>query len=344
MPRKARVTSKDVANRAGVSQTTVSFVLNNVAGANISAETSERVWRAAQELGYVPDVTARNLARGYNSNIGLMIIDPHAQVFIDEYLPNVMTGLMDVLREYGFRLLIELVNANSQPQTLRTMARGKEVAGMVVMRYSDKPEHLAQIRSLSADGYPLVTLSQLDPKVPSVSFDHLDGVRQMTEHLISMGHETIGCISYGPPQDLNASARVHAFRQTMRMNGLTVPPVLIQYGAYDPETAYAAAELLLNSGRRITAIQCLNDMMAVGAMRAVQERGLRVPEDIAIVGFDDIRLARFTTPPLTTIHVPEIDIGYTAGQMLLDLIHNRPLQQRHAMLPIEMVVRGSCGA
>src|SRR5260221_13135861 len=130
--RTPRVTSRRVAELAGVSQTTVSFVLNNVDSANISEETRQRVLDAARSIGYVPDVSARALARGKSQNIGLVIAQPHKQVFIDEYIPNIITGLSNVTREYGYRILVELVEDGSHPHTYLNLIRGKEVAGMIV--------------------------------------------------------------------------------------------------------------------------------------------------------------------------------------------------------------------
>lgn len=343
--KKRRVTSRDVARQAGVSQTTVSFVLNNVADANISADTAARVRQVAEDLGYVPDVNARALVRGTRSTIGLVLTKPHAQIFIDEYIPRLITGIMRALRPRAFHLLLEEVNTVAQLHTFRALARGGEVAGLIIPTYNPLQADIDALQLLAHDGFPIVTTDRLNERIPNVATDHLGGVRLGVRHLIALGHTHFACISYAPhsPHE-HAERRIDAFRDELRTHGLPIDERLIRRGAYDPETGYTAMQDILRIAPAATALVALNDVMAFGAMTAIQEAGLRVPDDIAVVGYDDMRMAAYTSPPLTTLRAPDIQQGYAAAEMLLRLIDGETLPEAHITLHSELVVRGSCGA
>ncbi len=343
--KKRRVTSRDVAQHAGVSQTTVSFVMNNVTDANISADTVARVWQSARELGYVPDVNAQALARGTRSTIGLVMTRPHAQIFIDEYVPKILTGISQALRPRGFHLLLEQVDSMDQLDTLRALVRGREVAGVIISNYNPLQDDIDAMQLLAQDGFPLVTTSQLDPRVHSVTTDHVSAVRAGARHLIALGHTRFACISYAPytPHE-HAELRINALRAELQQHGLTLDEALIERGGYDPETGFAAMQRILQVTPAPTAVVALNDVMAFGALAAIHDAGLRVPHDIAVIGYDDMRLAAFASPPLTTLRAPDIQQGYTAADLLLRLIDGETPAESHVILHSELIVRGSCGA
>ncbi len=344
MARKSQVTSRRVAELAGVSQTTVSFVLNNVHSANISEETRQRVLEAARSIGYVPDVSARALARGRSTNIGLVLAQPHAQVFIDEYIPGIITGLSKVTQEHGYRILVELVEDGNHPNTYLNLLRGKEAAGIIVNFNTPSEQDIREMLASLAQGFPIVSLNYWHDGLYSVAMDKLDGVRRVLQHLVRMGHERIACITYAPvPKLLEAHRRLLVYRDVLESVGLVYDEALVRNGGYDPETGYEAMKSLLQVFPLPTALYAMNDVMAFGAMTAIHEAGLHVPEDIAVVGFDDIRLARYSRPALTTVHEPNIEHGWTAGKMLIDLINNKPLEHNHIMLKTELKIRDSCG-
>jgi DNA-binding LacI/PurR family transcriptional regulator len=341
--KKLRVTSKQVAERAGVSQTTVSFVLNRVEGQSISAETIERVQQAARELGYVPDTAARTLARGVSNNIGLILAQPHEQVFVDEYIPNVLTGIRQVIGTTDFRILVEIVNSDDTADIYFNMAQGREVAGLIITAYVAQLRDIRALKKLVQADFPIVTLGKMDEAIASVTIDDSNGTKLAIEHLIRLGHERIGVITFAPSNDGTVKRRLRAYRETLTAHNLKYDEALIRYGGYDPNTGYDVALELLKLSQHPTAIFCMNDVMAFGAMTAIQEQGLRIPDDIAVVGYDGIRLARYTTPSLTTIDAPDIERGHIAAQMLTDLIHNRPLAQKHIELETSLTIRDSCG-
>lgn len=345
MERPKRVTSRQVASRAGVSQTTVSLVLNDAPHANISQPTRERVLRAARELGYIPDAAARSLARGRSSNIGLVLVQPHAQIFIDEYLPTLLTGLNQVAHRHGYRILVDILDDASGPHAFAHLVSGKEVAGLIVQFASPTAALIDQLSDFARSGFPIVTLDRWSPHVPAALVDKLDGVRQAVAHLIGLGHERIGCIPYAPPeQNWHLKRRLDHVRETIESAGLTFDPALVEPGAYDPRTGYEAMQRLLDRRPWPTALFAMNDVMAFGALEALHERGIRVPQDMAIVGFDDIRLAAFASPSLTTIRVPDMALGGQAAQLLIDQIEGRDAREPDTRLTPSLIVRESCGA
>lgn len=341
---KRRVTSKDVADAAGVSQTTVSFVLNNVKDANISEATQQRVWQAAHQLGYVPDVSARSLAQGKSNNIGLILIKPHFQVFADPYVPNVLTGFSEIIKTQDFRIVVEIIDNPVNLTTIKRMLQGGEVAGVVISGVLGLESISEDFLSLLQEGYPAVMIDPVtDPRAHFVCIDQVTGIQQMAVHIASLGHRRIACIGYAPAPDLYVQARLQAFHESLQTAGLTLDKRLVRYGNYDPVTGYQAARSLLQEDPLPTVIWGMNDMMALGAMAAVREAGLRIPEDIAVVGYDDMRFAEFTSPALTTVSAPEIELGRQAAALLLALINDTPSHDRFFLQP-RLIVRKSCGA
>jgi DNA-binding LacI/PurR family transcriptional regulator len=341
--RRKKITSKDVAKAAGVSQATVSYVLNNVERANISEETQQRVQQIAHNLGYTPNIVARSLVQGRSNNIGMALFHPHEQIFIDSWLPNIMTGFSSVIQQYGFRLLVEIANDKQQYESILNLLRGHEVAGMVV-------QSTLGSEFISADlvnqGVPVVIVGNLSEHIHySVSSDNLTGVRMMINHLVGLGHQRIACITYAPEGTVeHAADRLTTYYETLAAAGISPDPSLVCFGAFDPLTGYEAMRDLLRRKPLPTAVFGMNDSMAIGALAAIHDAGLRVPEDIAVVGFDDDRLAAFTSPPLTTIHESQREIGQRAGEMLIGLLNDIEPAVANLILPTRLVIRKSCGA
>lgn len=343
--KRRRPTSKQVAERAGVSQTTVSFVLNNVQDANISEETRERVLKAARELDYTPDSSARSLARGRSDNIALVLVQPHRQVFIDEYIPRVLTGVSEVTRRHGFRILLEQIDERSVSGVYQRLLYGKEAAGLIINFNIIGPQDIDHIVECARNGMPVVSLKNIHPEVHSVVVDKSSGVRTVVQHLIDLGYQRIACITYDDPQHSpHVAERFTVYQQTLEQNGLAIDPSIFGYGQYEPETGYKAMQRILDNPRLPDAVYAMNDLMAFGAVSAIHERGLRIPEDIAIVGFDDVRLAAFCSPPLTTMNEPDEEHGRRAAEMLIALLNGQTIEEKHITLQTHLVVRESCGA
>lgn len=341
MPAQRRITSQKVAERAGVSRTTVSFVLNDV-DAQISPETRQRVLQAAHELGYVPDAAARSLVSGRTHILGLIICQPPDHITIDAYIHQVIYGLSEAGRERGFRVLLEAVENVSQPDAYIHMVRAKRIDGILLSgpRSDDN-----QLPGLIADGFPIVLLGRLNHK--SVSFVDIDNgaaACQAVTHLAQLGHQRIGCITNGPLAYTSATERLRGYRQALRQAGLPEDEALIGYGEFEPESGYRAMQALLTLPVKPTAVFVASDVVAFGAMAAIRDAGGRVPEDMAIIGFDDVPMSRYFTPPLTTVRLPAVEQGRRGGEMLINLIEGKPVAESRLVLPTQLVIRQSCGA
>jgi DNA-binding LacI/PurR family transcriptional regulator len=240
--------------------------------------------------------------------------------------------------------MVEMVSDVDNPATYSNLIRGKEVAGMIVNLNATMIRDVEEILAHTAEQFPIVTLDEVHPDVYSVTVMKLEGSRRIVEHLVGLGHKRIACITYGPLNDVHPADRLAIYRDVLENARVPYDDSLVRVGGYDPDTGYQAMKSLLASGAQFTALYAMNDVMAFGAMRAIHEAGLRIPDDIAVVGFDDIRLAQFSTPPLTTMREPDIEHGRLAAQMVLDLINGLTPPQKHIRLPTELIVRESCGA
>ena len=336
---KKRVTSQDVARHAGVSRTTVSFVLNNVE-ANISPETRQRVLKAAEELGYVPNAAARALARQQTHTVGLVLIRESSHLASDVFLPSVMQGLITALRPAGFRLLLEPIAHADEPDIYLNLVRARQIDGIVLSGPRSDDRQLAE---LVESGFPVVLLGQLpDCQVGCVDVDNRQAAWMAVEHLIVKGHTRIACITNAPHEYTSSAERLAGYQDALEAHGLPLDKELIRYGAFGPESGRTAAHSLLSELSPMpTGIFIASDVVAVGAISAVYELGLSIPQDISLVGFDDVPMARYLTPPLTTIRLPATELGQKAGEMLLTIINEGAIHKNPILLETKLVVRES---
>jgi LacI family transcriptional regulator len=335
---RQRVTSRDVAKRAGVSRTTVSFVLNGVKAANISEETRLRVLAAVEELGYVPDAAAQTLASGRTQTIG-MVFRTYPRLTTDIAHFQIIEGLMEITRQFGVRLLIDSVTHADTADTYVNLTRTKRIDGLIL---SDTRVDDRAIHGLVNDGFPIVLLGRLpDVKVCSVEFDNRGGSRAAVEHLLNQGHTRVGFIGYGPAEHTGVAERLRGYQDALAAAGIAFDPALVRYGEYMADSGFAATMSLLEAPILPTAVFVSSDVLAFGALAAIRQRGLIVPDDLAIVGFDDNPLAPYTAPPLTTVRISFQEMGRQAGKMLLDRILYNLEPGRELLLDTELVVRAS---
>lgn len=334
-----RVTSLDVARHAGVSRTTVSFVLNDVQATRIGEETRQRVLRAADELGYIPDVAARTLVSGKTGTLGLIV--RHARLIsIDVFVAQMLRSLHEVCRENGYRLLLETSDFGNQPASYERLVRARRIDGLVVLG----PEaDDAALHTLIDTGYPVVLLGYIDHPGAFQVFELHDPSASalVTNHLLALGHQRIGFIHYRAIDDSLDDGRLRGYANALRQAGLPVDPALSQPGDYSAESGYQAMLRLLALDTPPTAVVCGNDTIAIGAMAAASEAGLRIPHDISITGHDDIPNAPYTSPSLTTVRIPAYAMGRAGGEMAVELMAGRELAERQLAFPIELIVRGS---
>lgn len=328
-------TIKDVARLAGVSIATVSRVFNQ--HPLVSDATREKVHRAASELNYWPNEMARSLITNRTQALGVLLPDLHGEFFSELIRAVDLTA-----REFGYHLLFSRTSA--RPDALMTALRTirGRVDGLIVMA-PDVDAHDAL--KICAGRTPTVLL---DPEVSvggchSLSIANADGARQMTEHLLSLGHRRIAMIT-GPEKNIDAQQRRLGHQQALVAARAEHGPELEVRGDFTEHSGYDAMRALIERSPRPDAVFVSNDHMAVGALCALQDAGLCVPDDIALAGFDDIPISRYLTPPLTTVRVETFELGARAVHLLVRQGTVRPGRKHHEVLPTTLVVRRSCGS
>ena len=336
-----RVTSQDVAKIAGVSRTTVSLVLNDVQNIQISEETRQRVLTAARELGYVPDAAAQALASRRSQIIGLILTRSPHHIASDAFLTQILDGLIEVAHQYGNRLLIDIVEAQHQEKAYLQLVRAKRIDGLLLSgpRFDDNA-----LQTLEEHGFPTVLLGQMPgSSFCSVDVDNRTAARQAVAHLLALGHTRIACITNADASYTAATDRLSGYRDALEAAGIAYAPGLVRYGDFDPLSGYMAMQELLQTGPTFTAAFVASDIVALGAKAAILENGLRVPGDIALVGFDDVPLARYADPPLTTVHLPALDLARRASELLVQLISGQQPLVGNILLETHLIVRESSG-
>jgi len=328
------VTIKDVAREANVSVATVSRVLNG--SGPVSAETQHRIREVAGRLRYVPHGGARSLITSKTHTLGVLLPDLYG-----EFFSEVIRGMDDTAQRHGFHLIISRAHATRHGiETAMRAMRGR-VDGVVAMSPDLDAESLLNVPAT----LPVVFLCSV-PRgnaIDSLIIDNCRGARAMVKHLIGLGHERIAIIK-GAPRNYDAAERLRGYRLALRDEGLKPDRSLELEGGFTEAGGYAAALRILELDPRPTAVFAANDSMAIGALSAFRESGVRMPEDMAVAGFDDIPLARYMDPPLSSVRVPICDLGAQAVEMLLHGInHKNSHTRRRERVLTELVIRQSCG-
>lgn len=337
-----RVTSRDVAERAGVSRTTVSLVLNDVQGVQISPETRQRVNQAAEELGYVPNAAAQALVRRRAQIIGLLLTrNPH-HIASDAFLNQVLDGLITAVREFSMRLIIDIVEAKHQKKAYLELVRAKRIDGLILSgpRFDDEA-----LVALESDRFPTVLMGHLpDTNLYSVDIDNAAAAEQAVNHLIKLGHQQIACITNAHPSYTAAAERLAGYRQALQAHKINFDQRLVRYGDFVPESGYHQMKDLLEESPQLTAVFVASDVVAIGAKAAIREHRLNIPADIALIGFDDVPLAQYLDPPLSTVRLPAAELAAKASEILIQIIQGSPPLNKQVLLDSQLIVRQSCGA
>jgi DNA-binding LacI/PurR family transcriptional regulator len=337
---KQRVTIKDVAAEANVSYQTVSRVINN--DAQVRAATRQRVQQAIETLNYRPNQAARSLPRRRSSIIGLIVPYEADYLFRDPHLLAQISGIDAVANAYGYNLLLSTAgDSNSTMEAFERFLRNKVADGALVVETAASPEGC---ELLARQNYPYVSLGY-DLDNPEAYFVHCDdraGARAATLHLIAQGHRRIGLIN-GPPLGAVSAMqeRLAGYQAALEQAGLCFEPELMVYGDYTRPSGQTATAKLLALPDPPTAIFAFNDRMAMGAIRALHTAGRRVPEDVAVVGFDDIPTAADFSPALTTVRQASHQMGQVAAEMLFKLLAGEAVLEKKVILPAEFIVRQS---
>jgi LacI family transcriptional regulator len=330
------VTIMDVAQEAGVSYATVSRVVNNKG--YIKPETRERVMRAVTRLGYVVNQQARSLASGRSQVVGLLV--PGLET---AYIGEIIRGIDEELAGASYDLMLYTAHRRRTRESayVATLTQGM-ADGLLLVLPRDPGAYLETLRRR---GFPYVLIDHqgIDDAGPAVGATNRQGGYDATRHLIELGHRRIGFITGS--LDLGCSNdRLAGYHAALSEFGLSADPQLVREGDFTQPTGFRAARELLTLSVPPSAIFASNDLMAFGVMEATRVRGLRIPEDISIIGFDDIPQALHVHPPLTTVRQPLEQMGRLASRMLLRQIDDRRQLAERMDLPTELIVRESCRA
>lgn len=338
MMKKSRVTLSDVAKKVGVHPSTVSRVLNPATRSGVKASTVKTVDEAAKELGYRPNPFAYSLRTRRSNSIGILIPDLTNPMF-----PPIIRGVEDTLMELHYTAIIS--NSDNDPQkeqmALDNM-RNRQVDGFILATAHREDERVQECLS---DNIPLVLINRSvdDERVSSVLSDDTDGIEQLVSHIAGLGHKRIANIA--GPQDLSTGhRRLKAFYEAMKKHNLEVDDKLIKVcDGFSEEAGKRALGELLDSGAEFTAVVAGNDMLALGCYGALGERNLKCPDDISVVGFNDMPFVDKFNPPLTTIRIQHYQMGLYASRILMDQIRDPDLKRQSIVLKCEFMERGSTG-
>jgi DNA-binding LacI/PurR family transcriptional regulator len=335
------ISIQDIATAAGVSHSTVSRALHN--SDLISPEVRQRIQQLAQEMGYTPNAVAQSLKGQRTDTIGLVITS-----IADPFAGRVVRGIEEVAQGNRISLLLSVSHNDPEREMeiIETFHR-RRVDGVISATAQIRGHHLHRLAQIKM---PTVLINQQADseadRLHSVDADDYDGARQAVAHLLALGHRKIGYLGVGNRTPSNRR-RFAGYCDTLSAASIVVDaqwvriaPTVNNLRADDVFDGQTMLPALLPSG--VTAVFCYNDQVAVGVLMACRELGIAVPEQLSVVGYDDVDLARYVTPPLTTIHQPKLRLGEIAMQMLLDILEGRPVQSR--ILPNELVVRASTAA
>ena len=328
------VTIKDVAREARMSVATVSRVLND--SGPVSDDTRQLIREVAGRMRYVPHSGARSLITSKTQTLGVLLPDLYG-----EFFSEVIRGMDDTAQKNGFHLLISRAYADRNGiETAMKSMRGR-VDGVVAMSPDLDSDSLLNLPST----IPVVILCSVSRgnELDSVTIQNCRGAREMVTHLVSLGHKRIAIIK-GSARNYDAAERLRGYRLALREAGIDRESILEREGDFTEAGGYHAAQALLAMSLRPTAIFSANDSMAIGALSALRESGVRVPEEMAVAGFDDIPLARYMDPTLSSVHVPICELGARAVELLLHgITHKNDHPRRRERVSTELVIRRSTG-
>jgi len=331
-------TIKDVAKKAGVTIGTVSRVLNNKRW--VSEECRTKVLASIKELHYKPQAHARRLRQKHSQICGV-IAPHHTSVFHSPFFTQIMEGLEAVAAENHYRLLLHPLTETARAQvSYRTLLGDGSVDGMFVLNAWSTD---VSVRELSEANVPFILINGKiagHEDLPYVGFDNRGGVKIAIDHLVKQGHERIGIIN-GRMTTTNALERFQAFQENLSEHHLEFEKEWVADGDFEEEGGYLAAKKILKATRKPSAILCASDLMAMGAIRALKENDLLVPEQVSVVGFDNMEEAAYHEPALTTVAFSAYDMGKLAAQKMFQIISGEELAARATTLQAKLIERES---
>lgn len=334
--RSSSVTIRDVAREAGVSVATVSRYINR--NAPVSLEVAERLDKVMTGLRYMPHAAARHLASRKTRVVGLLLNNLHNDFFVP-----LLNGIESVIRQKGYNLIIATYHASSREYTQPPIGP-HNTDGLLVFSDCLTDDDLA---SLTASGFPMVLVHRTPPatlSIPSVTVENVESTRQLVDHLINVHGRRRILFLRGPIHQDDSIRRELGYKNALDANGIPFDETLVFNGDFERDIAYQVMDDFLGSDRRVAfdAVFTGDDDAAIGVLKALHRHGLRVPEDVSVIGFDDLGFAPFLNPPLTTVRAPTEKVGQIATARLFDLLENGPANEV-VVLPTEIIFRRSCG-
>ncbi|MGA8110972.1 MAG: LacI family DNA-binding transcriptional regulator [Acidobacteriaceae bacterium] len=331
-PRPERMDIHAVARLANVSIATVSRTINNVP--TVNPRMAKRVWEAIRELNYFPNTQARALVSGRSRMLGLIVSE-----ITNPFFPELIQGFEEVAVEHGYEILIG--STNYEPERMQRVIRRmmeRNAEGVAVMTFGIEQPLLNQLADRSI---PLVFVDVAPERagISVLKVDYSHGIRQGVQHLAALGHREIGFVT-GPLRLHSAQSRLHAFEEALGECGIPVNKRFVLEGDHTMEGGMAAAERLLAAGKLPTAVMCSNDMLAIGVLHKLLRERLRVPDDVSIIGFDDIHMAEMMIPPLTSIQMSRAQLARAAVGALRAHVEKKS-PQREYPIDTHLVVRQS---
>lgn len=329
-----KVTIKDIAKEADVSITTVSRVLNNKP--DVSIDTRKKIEQVIEKLGYNPNTIARGLVTKKTYTIGLIIPD-----ISNPFFPEVAHGIESKAKELGYSVIFYNTNNDKKAEKHAIeLLKGKRVDGIIL---SLSLENNKELHKLAAENFPVVELDRKvpDSSFPTVTINNEDSAFQATEHLIKLGHIRLAHIT-GDLGTQTGLDRLSGFQKALSKYGLKIEDRWLQEGNYSFESGYTGMKNLFKLEEVPTAVFAANDLMAIGAYQAVFERGLNIPDDISIIGLDDIEMSSIVRPGLTTMRFPKHKLGQKAAEILIKEIEDQDMnKQNDIILRTRLILRGS---
>lgn len=334
--RSSSVTIRDVARQAGVSVATVSRYINQ--NAPVSPEVTERLDKVMTELRYVPHAAARHLASRKTRVVGLLLNNLHNDFFVP-----LLNGVEAIVRQKGYNLIIATYHADSRNQMSPPIGP-HNTDGLLVFSDGLFDEDLA---NLNASGFPMVLVHRTPPPslaIPSVTVENVEITHRLVDHLIQVHGRRRIMFLRGPIHQEDSAKREMGYKSALQANGIPFDENLVLNGEFERDIAYQVMDHFLGNGKQVAfdAVFTGDDDAAIGALKALHEHNIRIPEDVAVIGFDDLGFAPFLNPPLTTVHAPTESVGRIATERLFGLLENQPSNEV-VILPTEIIYRRSCG-
>ena len=333
-----RPTISDVAQLAGVHRSTAARALSPSASGMLKPETVVRVTQAADRLGYATNTLARGLRTSRSQTVGVLLPDLNNPLF-----PPIVRGIEDALLPHGYTALIASTDNDAERERVYFQALlGRQVDGFIIATARDQDPVLDEARRRGI-AVVLINRTNTARDFPLVTGDDREGVRAAVRHLVDLGHRRIAHLT-GPDGVSSSTIRRSAFREAIAEHGLPAEDApILPCAGFTEDAGRVGAEALLARSPRPTAIFAANDLIALGVLRAIQAHGLSCPEDISVVGFNDMRFADAFSPPLTTVHVPHQLMGAEAGGLILEQLGRPDPVGKSILLPVTLTVRGSTG-